>query len=101
MLELLPASTAVKLDNTYGSQIIKFGFNSFLDGNFSHYDCPYIASGCWTDKNTLVVKANLIGECIGKVIMQFSFKKDGAVTIFSRKTEEILFGEYSGFAQSN
>ena len=33
--------------------------------------------------------------------MQFSFKKDGAVTIFSRKTEEILFGEYSGFAQSN
>ena len=52
-------------------------------------------------KNTLVVKANLIGECIGKVIMQFSFKKDGAVTIFSRKTEEILFGEYSGFAQSN
>ena len=89
------------LDNTYGSQIIKFGFNSFLDGNFSHYDCPYIASGCWADKNTLVVKANLIGECIGKVIMQFSFKKDGAVTIFSRKTEEILFSEYSGFAQSN
>ena len=90
------------LDNTYGSQVIKFGFNSFLDGNFSHYDCPYIASGCWADKNTLVVKANLIGECIGKVIMQFlPFKKDGAVTIFSRKTEEILFSEYSGFAQSN
>ena len=74
----------------------------FWTGNFSHYDCPYIASGCWADEDTSCCsKANLIGECIGKVIMQFSFKKDGAVTIFSRKTEEILFSEYSGFAQSN
>lgn len=81
-------------------QMIEFGFNSMRRGVFTRYDCPYIASGVWADDNTLVIKAHLIGECIGKVIMQFSFAKEGAVTVFSRKTEQVLFREYSGFAQS-
>lgn len=88
------------LDNIHGKQEIEFGFNSMRNGVFLNYNCPYTASGAWVDENTLVVKANLIGECIGKVIMQFSLAKPGAVTVFSRKTEQILFSEYSGFAQS-
>lgn len=88
------------INNCFGKQVIRFGFNSFMDGKFNNYNCPYIASGTWCDENTLVVRANLIGECIGKVIMQFSFKHKDSLTVFSRKTEEVLFGEYSGFAQS-
>lgn len=83
-----------------GNQEIEFGFNGFENGEFTRYSCPYIASGKWEDKDTLVVKANLIGECIGKVIMQFSMIKPDSVTVFSRKTEQVLFSEYSGFAQS-
>ncbi len=88
------------INNKQGRQVVKFGFNSFLEGKFVNYNCPYIASGTWVGKDVLVVKAHLIGECIGKVIMQFSMKKQGSLAVFFRKTEEILFGEYSGFAQS-
>ncbi len=90
----------VVLESVHGNQKIEFGFNSMRRGVFSRYSCPYAASGAWVDKDVLVVKANLIGECIGKVIMQFSLSKPGAVTVFSRKTEQVLFTEYSGFAQS-
>lgn len=90
----------VILKSKYGIQEINFGFNSMRSGEFLRYACPYAASGSWIGKDVLVVKVNLIGECIGKVIMQFSFTKPGYVTVFSRKTEQILFSEYSGFAQS-
>lgn len=82
------------------TQRIDFGFGKMREGVFTKYNCPYAASGSWTDDNTLVIKANLIGECIGKVYVQFSFLKPGAVTVFMRKTEGVLFNEYSGFAQS-
>jgi len=82
-------------------QKIVFGMGSMQRGVFNRYNCPYTASGMWADNDTLAVRANLIGECIGKVIMQFSLKKENAVTVFSRKTEETLFREYAGFAQGS
>lgn len=88
------------IDNDYGKQTIMFGFNDLATGVFNRYKCPYAASGSWVDKNTLVVKANLIGECIGKVFIQISFANPDTITVFSRKTEAVLFSEYAGFAQS-
>lgn len=108
---LMLKSLEIKCDKTGGKvllcrldgekQKIEFGFGEFKSGVFNKYSCAYIACGQWIDNDTLIIKANLIGECIGKVIMQFSFKKDGYVTVFSRKTEQVLFSEYAGFAQSN
>lgn len=93
-------SGKIIIDNEYGKQTIMFGFDNFASGVFNHYNCPYTASGTWVDENTLVIKANLIGECIGKVYMQINFSNSGSITVFSRKTEAVLFSEYSGFAQS-
>ena len=88
------------ISNLSGKQVIKFGFGSFMDGKFTAYNCPYTASGTWIGADMLVIKVNLIGEYLGKVMVQLSFRKKGSLTAFFRKTEEVMFNEYSGCAQS-
>lgn len=93
-------SGALDLEFEDGIQTIGFGFASMKFGGFVKYNCPYAASAGWSGENVLIIKANLIGECAGKIYIELSFNEDGGLTIFMRKTEETLFGEYNGFAQS-
>ncbi len=89
----------VNLEFSDGIQSIGFGFGRLRFGGFSKYNCPYAASAEWCNENILIVKVNLIGECTGKIFLELSFK-DGGVTAFMRNTEETLFREFDGFAQS-
>ena len=93
-------SGALDLEFEDGIQTIGFGFGSLKFGGFVKYNCPYAASAGWSGEKVLIIKANLIGECAGKIFIELSFCDDGGLTIFMRKTEETLFSEYNGFAQS-
>ncbi len=55
----------------------------------------YAASAAWLDENTLYIRIHLLDTCIGSIHIQAVFG-DSDVTIFFRKQEETLFGEFSG-----
>ncbi len=92
-------SGSINLEFSDGIQSIGFGFGELRFGGFVKYNCPYAASAGWCGENILIIKANLIGECAGKIFIELSFS-GSEVTVFMRKTEETLFNEFNGFAQS-
>lgn len=74
---------------------IPFGWDHVLPFRFPVYDMFCAASGMCLDKNTLYIKVHLLDTSVGSVHFQLVFgEKD--VTIFLKKTEESLYGEYNG-----
>ena len=64
-------------------------------GQFPVYDQRYAASGVWVSENTLYVRAHVIDAFVGSVHFEVVFG-DADVTVFMRKQEESLFGEFQG-----
>lgn len=75
---------------------ITFGFGYLVDSIFPLYSERCASSGVWLTPNTLYVQCHLIGESVGCVHFQFSFKEN-EVCIFMKKTEETMYQEYQGF----
>ena len=74
---------------------IHFGFGKLVCGQFPVYDQRYAASGVWVSENTLYVRAHVIDAFVGSVHFEVVFG-DADVTVFMRKQEESLFGEFQG-----
>ncbi len=55
----------------------------------------YAASAAWLSENTLYIRVHLLDTCVGSIHIQAVFGESD-VTIFFRKQEETLFGEFSG-----
>lgn len=55
----------------------------------------YAASAAWLDENTLYIRIHLLDTCVGSIHIQVVFG-DSDVTIFLRKQEETLWGEFTG-----
>ncbi len=55
----------------------------------------YAASASWLDKNMLYIRVHLLDTCVGSIHIQAVFG-DSDVTIFLRKQEETLLGEFTG-----
>ena len=88
--------------------VIEFGFGALKEGTLTmtthmgnRADEPvpvsmrYAASATWLDQNTLYIRVHLLDTCVGSLHIQAVFG-DSDVTIFLRKQEETLFGEFSG-----
>lgn len=74
---------------------IHFGFGKLVCGQFPVYDQRYAASGVWVSEDTLYVRAHVIDAFVGSVHFEVVFG-DADVTVFMRKQEESLFGEFQG-----
>ena len=74
---------------------LSFGLDRVIPGHFPVYDMFCASSGTWLDEHTFYIRTHLLDTSVGGVYIQLYFgEKD--VTVFMKKQEETLFGEYTG-----
>lgn len=97
------------MDSTVDSPVtFEFGFGALKEGTLNmtthmgnRADEPvpvsmrYAASAEWLSENMLYIRVHLLDTSVGSIHIQASFGESD-VTIFLRKQEETLFGEFSG-----
>ena len=97
------------MDSTVDSPVtFEFGFGALKEGTLNmtthmgnRADEPvpvsmrYAASAEWLSENMLYIRVHLLDTSVGSIHIQVSFGESD-VTIFLRKQEETLFGEFSG-----
>ena len=97
------------VDSTVDSPVtFEFGFGALKEGTLNmtthmgnRADEPvpvsmrYAASAEWLSENMLYIRVHLLDTSVGSIHIQAVFGKSD-VTIFLRKQEETLFGEFSG-----
>lgn len=98
-----------KADSTVDSPVtFEFGFGALKEGTLNmtthmgnRADEPvpvsmrYAASAEWLSENMLYIRVHLLDTSVGSIHIQAVFGESD-VTIFLRKQEETLFGEFSG-----
>ena len=97
------------VDSTVDSPVtFEFGFGALKEGTLNmtthmgnRADEPvpvsmrYAASAEWLSENMLYIRVHLLDTSVGSIHIQAAFGESD-VTIFLRKQEETLFGEFSG-----
>lgn len=97
------------MDSTLDSPVtFEFGFGALKEGTLNmtthmgnRADEPvpvsmrYASSAEWLSENMLYIRIHLLDTSVGSIHIQASFGESD-VTIFLRKQEETLFGEFSG-----
>lgn len=98
-----------KVDSPVDSQVtFEFGFGSLKEGTLNmtthmgnRADEPvpvsmhYAASAEWLNESMLYIRIHLLDTSVGSIHIQAVFGESD-VTVFLRKQEETLFGEFSG-----
>ncbi len=74
----------------------RFGIGYNEIGKFTGEDGYKTAvCGAWVDRNTFLVNAQLIDECVGSIMLQFTFKDECATVMFIKYIEK-EFSEFEG-----
>ena len=79
---------------------LRFGLGSLQTGLFPGYGQRYAGSGLLQSPEDLYLYFHIIDEYVGNLRMELSFR-EGNVTVFLKKVEESLFGEYNGHLYGN
>lgn len=74
---------------------LPFGLDRVVSGRFPVYDMVCASSGVWLDRHTFYIRAHLLDTSVGSIHFQLYFGEND-VTVYIKKQEESLFGEYSG-----
>lgn len=74
---------------------LPFGFGFLSESRFPVYDMKCASSAVWLSDDCLYIKVHLLDTSVGSVHIQ-AFFGDDDITLFLRKQEESLFGEFSG-----
>lgn len=74
---------------------LPFGLSRVVPGRFPIYQMFCASSGMWLDEHTFYIRTHLLDSSVGSVHFQLYFGEDD-LTVFLKKQEETLFGEYSG-----
>ena len=77
---------------------LPFGMNYNIECGIPDDGKEYTAasSAGWTGRDTLLINAQIIDECVGNIIIQITFRHNDAV-VMMLKHEENKFNEFSGF----
>lgn len=67
-----------------GSHEIRFGFGHNEHQIFPEPSLECLASGAWTDEETLFIRVYVIDQNLGSLQLQLHFTEDGTVTLSSR-----------------
>ena len=107
-ISLTPMASPGPMASPAETVVIEFGIGALKEGTLTmtthmgnRADEPvavamrYAASAAWLSENTLYIRVQLLDTCVGSIHIQAVFG-DADVTIFFRKQEETLFGEFSG-----
>ncbi|MDE7223273.1 MAG: beta-lactamase family protein [Acetatifactor sp.] len=74
---------------------LPFGLYQVIPCRFPGYDMFCASSGMWLDEHTFYIRTHLLDTSVGSVHFQLYFGEND-VTVFMKKQEETLFGEYNG-----
>ena len=74
---------------------LPFGLEEVISSRFPGYDMFCASSGMWLDEHTFYIRTHLLDTSVGSIHFQLYFGEND-VTVFLKKQEESLFGEYSG-----
>ena len=74
---------------------LPFGLEEVIPCRFPGYDMFCASSGMWLDEHTFYIRTHLLDTSVGSVHFQLYFGEND-VTVYMKKQEETLFGEYSG-----
>lgn len=74
---------------------LNFGITCNEITEFPRYNCRCACSGAWVDKNTFLIKAQIIDEIVGNVSILITFVED-KINLMLRKAEESYFNEFNG-----
>lgn len=75
---------------------LNFGIGYNQNTQFPFYNHKAAVSGAFRDENTFVIKAQLVDESVGSVLIELAFSDD-CVTVMMRKFEETMYNEFDGF----
>lgn len=74
---------------------LPFGLAELTSCRFPVYDMFCASSGMWLDEHTFYIRTHLLDTSVGSIHFQLYFGEND-VTVFIKKQEESLFGEYNG-----
>lgn len=74
---------------------VRFGYTEVLTDRFPIHDMKCASSGVWLDGNTFYIRIFLLDEACGSIHIQLYFGEDD-LTVFMKKDDEMLFGEFVG-----
>lgn len=74
---------------------LPFGLKEVISSRFPVYDMFCASSGMWLDEHTFYIRTHLLDTSVGSMHFQLYFGEND-VTVFIKKQEESLFGEYNG-----
>lgn len=74
---------------------LPFGLRQVIPCRFPVYDMFCLSSGMWLDGHTFYIRTHLLDTSVGSIHFQLYFGEND-VTVYMKKQEETLFGEYSG-----
>lgn len=94
-LELSPESGILHYTLNGSEYQLPFGLYQVIPCRFPGYDMFCASSGMWLDAHTFYICAHLLDTSVGSVHFQLYFGEND-LTVFMKKQEETLFGEYSG-----
>lgn len=77
---------------------IPFGWKEFKTTQTSRYNEPIASLGYWIDQNSLLIRTQIIGECVGSLTFMLHLRTDG-LTLWMKKVEESFFNEFDGFVE--
>lgn len=94
-LELSPESGILHYTLNGADYHLPFGLYQVTPCRFPGYDMFCASSGMWLDEHTFYIRTHLLDTSVGSVHFQLYFGEND-VTVYMKKQEETLFGEYSG-----
>lgn len=94
-LELTPDSGVLHYTLNETDCQLPFGLSQVVTCRFPVYDMFCASSGMWLDEHTFYIRTHLLDTSVGSIHFQLYFGESD-VTVFIKKQEESLFGEYSG-----
>ncbi len=74
---------------------LSFGLHKVIPDRFPICGMFCASSGMWLEEHSFYIRTHLLDTSVGSIHFQFYFGEDD-VTIYMKKQEESLFGEYSG-----
>ncbi len=74
---------------------LSFGLHEVIPDRFPICGMFCASSGMWLEEHSFYIRTHLLDTSVGSIHFQFYFGEED-VTIYMKKQEESLFGEYSG-----
>ena len=79
-----------------GVKRLRFGRGRLEEDRFPDYNWKTLTCGAWYGPDTFYLRAWVVDEGVSSVHFKFGFLPDGGLTVWMKKTEEVVMNEFQG-----